>query len=72
MGLNLFRTKKPASGSGQIAEVKDLTCDDEIKAALEEFQIRELCFWSCVNLVADLVGRCEVRTYVQHKEVRAG
>lgn len=70
MGLNIFRQKKPASGSGQIAEVKDLTCDDEIKAALEEFQIRELCFYSCVNLVADLVGRCEVRTYVQHEEVR--
>ena len=72
MGLNIFRTKKPASGSGQIAEVKDLTCDDALREALQEFQIRELCFWSCVNYVADLVGRCEVRTYVNHTETRAG
>lgn len=70
MGLNIFRTKKPASGTGQIAEVKDITCDEELTAAIEEFQIRELCFWSCVNLVADLVGRCEVRTYVNHKATR--
>ena len=70
MGLNIFRTKKPASGTGQIAEVKDITCDDELTAAIEEFQVRELCFWACVNLVADLVGRCEVRTYVNHQETR--
>lgn len=70
MGLNIFRTKKPASGTGQIAEVDSLTCDDEVKAALEEFQLRELCFWSCVNLVADLVGRCEVRTYINREETR--
>ena len=70
MGLNIFRTKKPASGTGQIAEVKDITCDDELTAAIEEFQIRELCFWACVNLVADLVGRCEVRTYANHQETK--
>lgn len=70
MGLNIFRTKKPASGSGQIAEVRDLASDDDVRRALEEFQIRELSFWSCVNFVADLVGRCEMRTYVNHAEMK--
>ena len=49
MGLSIFRTKKPASGTGVIQEVRDVTCDEDVAAALQEFQIRELCFWSCVH-----------------------
>lgn len=70
MGLNIFRTKKPASGTGVIQEVKDVTCDEDVTAALQEFQIRELCFWSCVHFIAALVGRCEIRTYVKREEKR--
>ena len=67
MALNIFRTKKPASGTGVIQEVKDITCDEDVAAALQEFQIRELCFWSCVHFIAALVGRCELRTYERHE-----
>ena len=70
MGLSIFRTKKPASGTGVIQEVKDITCDEDVAAALQEFQIRELCFWSCVHFIAALVGRCELRTYERHEEKR--
>ena len=70
MGLNIFRTKKPASGTGVIQEVKDITCDEDVTAALQEFQIRELCFWSCVHYIAALVGRCEIRTFEKHVETR--
>lgn len=70
MALNIFRTKKPASGTGVIQEVKDITCDEDVAEALQEFQIRELCFWSCVHFIAALVGRCELRTYEQHEEKR--
>ena len=70
MGLNLFRAKKAGTGKGQIAEVRDIVCDEAVKEALQEFQIRELCFWSCVNYIAALVGRCELRTFVNRKETR--
>lgn len=70
MGLSIFRTKKPESGTGVIKEVKDVTCDEDVTKALQEFQIRELCFWSCVHYIAALVGRCEIRTYVKREEKR--
>ncbi len=70
MGLSIFRTKKPESGTGVIKEVKDVTCDEDVTKALQEFQIRELCFWSCVHYIAALVGRCEIRTYVNREEKR--
>lgn len=69
MGLSIFRFKKPASGSTAFSEVTDLT-SDEVKDALLDFQIRELCFWSCVNIVANAVGRCEMKTYVRHEEYK--
>ena len=70
MGLSIFRTKKPESGTGVIKEVKDVTCDEDVTKTLQEFQIRELCFWSCVHYIAALVGRCEIRTYVNREEKR--
>ena len=70
MGLSIFRTKKPASGTGVIQEVRDVTCDEDVAAALQEFQIRELCFWSCVHYIAALVGRCEIHTFENHEETR--
>ena len=42
---------------------------DQAGAALE-FQIRELAWWSCVNWIADAIGRCEVRTYREGEEIR--
>lgn len=35
-----------------------------------DYQIRELCWWSCVNFIANAIGRCEIRTYVDREEVR--
>jgi len=70
VGLSIFRTKKPASGTGVIQEVRDITCEEEVATALREFQVRELCFWSCVNYVANLIGRCEVRTFERHREIK--
>lgn len=37
--------------------------------AAQEYQIRNLCFWTCVNMVATAVGRCEFRTYRSNEEV---
>lgn len=35
-----------------------------------EYQLRELSFWTCVNLVANAMGRCEWRTFRGGEEVR--
>ena len=32
--------------------------------------MRELCFWTCVNMIANALGRCEVRTFRGGKEIR--
>lgn len=67
MGLKffdfLFRQK-------EVSETHDIECREMFEAA-QEFQIRELCFWSCVNMIADAMGRCEFRTFLGGEEVRA-
>ncbi len=69
MGLKIFKTKRATEGQEQMRDVTDVVCDAVSDAALE-FQIRELCFWTCVNFVANAIGRCEVKTYVERTETR--
>lgn len=42
----------------------------EIFTAATDYAVRRLCFDQCVNLVADALGRCEVRTYIGGSETR--
>lgn len=65
MAFNLFRRK---TGGGKI-KYEQIACADFFNAAVE-YQIRELAFWSCVNRIANAIGRCDFRTYVNGKEVR--
>lgn len=51
-------------------DVSTMDCR-EMEEAARDFQIRELCFWVCVNLVANALGRCEIRTYQEGKEIKA-
>lgn len=64
MGLKFFEWLRGRSGGGATAEV---TCQALLEAA-EDFQVRQLCFWTCVNMVANAVGRCEVKTFRNSKE----
>lgn len=66
MGLKFFHFLQPKNGRTGFQEVN---CD-ELFEATQEYQIRELCFWTCVNLVANALGRCEVRTFRKHEEIR--
>lgn len=67
MGLKffdfLFRKKEPTV-------THDIGCRELFEAA-QEYQIRELCFWVCVDMIADALGRCEFRTFLQNEEVRS-
>lgn len=42
---------------------------NELCAATQEYQVRELAFLTCVNYIANLAGRCEVRTFEDGKEI---
>ena len=48
---------------------KEVPCQELYEATLD-FQIRELSFWTCVNMIANALSRCEFRTYQNHKELR--
>lgn len=47
----------------------ELTCQ-ELLAAAQEYQLRELAFWICVDMIANAVGRCEFRTFRDGKEIK--
>ncbi len=47
----------------------DITCS-ELYEALEEYKIRELAFQTCVSMIANAVGKCEFKTYLQNKECK--
>ena len=55
-------------GSKQTSPV-EVTCKELFEAA-QEFQVRELSFWVCANMVANALGRCEFRTFRGHEEVQ--
>lgn len=47
---------------------------DDLNAALEQYasevHIREMAFWSAVNIIANAVSKCEFKTYIRGKEVK--
>lgn len=64
MGLNFFRWIL-----GKQDKPVEVTCKELFDAA-QEYQIRELSFWVCVNMVANALGRCEFRTYRNNEEIK--
>lgn len=55
--------------TGGIVTATQVT-DDELYAIVAEIQIRELAFWSCVNMIASSISKCELKTFVGGKEVK--
>lgn len=66
MGLSFFRFLRPKTGT---TSQEEIVCTELLEAA-QEYQIRELCFWVCVNMIANALGRCEMRTFRGHEEIR--
>ena len=44
--------------------------DDAFKEMCAETYLRELAFWSCVNLISRAISKCEIKTFKRGKEVR--
>ncbi len=68
MGLKFWELFRPKTESGT-TEVMEVMVSEMMEAA-QEYKIRQLCFYICVNLIATAVGRCEFRTYRNHKEIQ--
>lgn len=58
-----------AGGKARSPTMVEVSCRD-LLAAAQEYQLRDLCFWTCVNMIANAVGRCEFRTFRDCAEVR--
>lgn len=59
----IFRKKDGTLGR------KEVSCD-EIFSAAAELQFWELSYQICVNMIANAMGRCEFRTFVENEEKR--
>lgn len=66
MGFSFRRWAQKTLGESGIHEID---CR-ELFEAKEEYRIRELAFWSCVNLIATALGRCGFRTFRNGKEIQ--
>lgn len=67
MALNFW--KWLAGGKARSPTTVEITCR-ELMAAAQEFQLRDMSFWICANMIANAVGRCEFRTFRGNKEIR--
>ena len=68
----LFRSnfwKWLAGGKARSPTTVEITCR-ELMAAAQEFQLRDLAFWACANMIANAVARCEFRTFRGGKEIQ--
>lgn len=68
MAIHFFKwlIGKTAQPSGKTVEID---CTALLEAA-QDFYIRDLCFQSCVDMIANAIGRCEFRTYKNGREVQ--
>lgn len=67
MALNFW--KWLAGGKARSPTTVEITCR-ELMAAAQEFQLRDLAFWACANMIANAVARCEFRTFRGGKEIQ--
>lgn len=67
MALNFW--KWLAGGKARFPTTVEIACR-ELMAAAQEFQLRDMSFWICANMIANAVGRCEFRTFRGGKEIR--
>lgn len=58
-----------SGGKARSPTTVEVSCR-ELLAAAQEFQLRDLSFWICANMIANAVGRCEFRTFRDGKEIR--
>lgn len=70
MALNFKRwIMEKLSGKQSRVSAEAITEDDWLDAAAETY-VREIAFWSCINIVANAIGKCEFKTYIKGRETK--
>ena len=69
MGLNVWRWLRPGANESGVTELERIACRELLECTLD-YQIRELAFWACVNMISKAFERCEFRTFVNGAEIR--
>ena len=70
MGLNFRRWLLEKLGDGAERVSGAEIGADDLFGLSAEIHVRELAFWSCVNIIANAIGKCEFKTFVRHRETR--
>lgn len=52
------------------SRITAVSTDAEIESYYSEIYIREMAFWSAVNIIANAVSKCEFKTYTRGKEIK--
>lgn len=69
MGLSIWELLKPAKNKSGTVQNRKVDCSELFNIGTE-LQIRELCFWVCVNYLAGVITNCEIKTYKDGKEIK--
>lgn len=60
-------------GTAKAVPLTGVNLDDyinEYNTLFADIYIREMAFWSCVNIIANAVSKCEFKTYMGREEVK--
>ncbi len=63
-----YLSGKQSDSGGPKNQSQDIVIH-ELLAASEEFNLRQLSFRICVNMIATAMGRCEFKTYEKNEEI---
>lgn len=71
MALKFFEWIREKMGDGQERiSSKQVGCDDFFGIS-SELYVRELAFYTCVNLIARAISKCEFKTFINGKEAKS-
>ena len=56
--------------SGGLTSATPVT-EEEYQTIVAELSFRELAFYSCVNMIANSISKCEFKTFEKNQEVKA-
>lgn len=68
--INIWTWLKEKFGGGTIPLSGDIFNSEEYAELVRDVYIREMAFWSAVNLVANAVSKCEFKTFLNGKETK--
>lgn len=66
--ISIWTWLKEKLGGGAMPLSGDIFDSDEYASLVADIYIREMAFWSAVNIVASAVSKCEFKTFINEQE----